>query len=76
MTPNGNNPASEKYKADIYTLAEGCVTLQWPERMTAEGYEEMKESLELSLRKIKRSIVKQTTAADALLAELERTKVP
>ncbi len=41
---------------DVFALDEGNVVMQWPEKMSAESYEDFKDWVELMLRKIKRSI--------------------
>ncbi len=39
---------------DVFALSEGNVVMQWPEKMSAESYEDFKDWVELMLRKIKR----------------------
>ncbi len=43
-------------KQDVFSLPEGDVTLQWPERLSQESYEDVEAWTKLILRKIKRSI--------------------
>ena len=44
-------------KEDVYTLKEGDVVFQWPERISVESYEDLKDWTKLILRKIERHIV-------------------
>ena len=44
-------------KEDVFSLAEGDVTLQWPVSLSADSYEDIEDWAKLMLRKIKRSIV-------------------
>lgn len=43
-------------KEDVFSLQEGDVTLQWPEALSAESYQDLEDWTKLMLRKIKRSI--------------------
>ncbi|NPC56009.1 hypothetical protein [Caenimonas soli] len=43
-------------KQDTFSLDEGQVVLQFPEKMSADSYEDFKDWIELQLRRIKRSI--------------------
>jgi len=43
-------------RRDIFSLDEGQVVLEWPEKMSAESYEDFQSWMEIQLRKIKRSI--------------------
>lgn len=43
-------------RRDVFTLDEGVVVLEWPEKMSAESYEDFQSWVEIQLRKIKRSI--------------------
>lgn len=45
-------------RQDVFSLEDGIVVLQWPEKMSAESYEDFESWLQLQLRKIKRSIQK------------------
>ncbi len=44
-------------KRDVFSLDEGRVILEWPEKMSADSYEDFQSWIELQLRKIKRSII-------------------
>lgn len=44
-------------RRDVFSLDEGQVILEWPEKMSAESYEDFQSWVEIQLRKIKRSIV-------------------
>ena len=44
-------------KEDIFTLDEGEVVLQWPERLSKESFEDLETWMGLQLRKIKRRVV-------------------
>lgn len=44
-------------RRDVFSVDEGEIVLEWPEKMSAESYEDFQSWLELQLRKIKRSIV-------------------
>lgn len=43
-------------RQDTFTLDEGQVVLQWPEKLSSESFEDFQSWIELQLRKIKRSI--------------------
>jgi hypothetical protein len=43
-------------RRDTFTLDEGPVVLQWPEKMSAASYEDFEGWIQLQLRKIKRSV--------------------
>lgn len=43
-------------KEDVFTLPEGDVVFQWPARISAESFEEVKAWTELMLKKLKRQI--------------------
>jgi hypothetical protein len=43
-------------KEDVFSLAEGDVTLQWPVSISADSYQDLEDWTKLMLRKIKRSI--------------------
>jgi hypothetical protein len=44
------------FRQDIFSLDEGPVVLRWPEKLSAESYEDFEDWIQLQLRKIKRSI--------------------
>lgn len=44
-------------KQDVFSLKEGDVTLQWPERLSKESFEDLDAWAKLILRKIQRNIV-------------------
>lgn len=44
------------FKQDTFSLDEGQVVLQFPEKMSSDSYEDFQSWIELQLRKIKRSI--------------------
>lgn len=54
VTPNTQPPSGNR--RDIFSLDEGQVILEWPEKMSSESFEDFQSWLELQLRKIKRSI--------------------
>lgn len=43
-------------RRDVFSLDEGRVILEWPEKMSPESYEDFQAWVELQVRKIKRSI--------------------
>lgn len=43
-------------KEDVFSLREGDVTLQWPETLSAESYQDLEDWTKLLLRKIKRAV--------------------
>lgn len=43
-------------KEDVYTLKEGDVVFQWPDRLSSESYEDLKDWTALLLRKIARHV--------------------
>lgn len=49
-------PAPVGMRQDTFTLDEGQAVLQWPEKLSAESFEDFESWVELQLRKIKRSI--------------------
>jgi hypothetical protein len=49
-------PPASGVKQDTFSLDEGQVVLQFPEKMSSDSYEDFKDWIELQLRKIKRSI--------------------
>ena len=48
--------AGPDVRQDIFSLDEGQVVLQWPAQLSEASYEDLKDWLELQLRKIKRSV--------------------
>ena len=52
-------------KEDIYTLGSGDAVLQWPNTITAEEYEELEDWLGLMLKKMKRSITRDSPVPNA-----------
>ena len=42
---------------DAFTMKEGTVVLQWPDRLSQESYEDLEAWAQLVLRKVKRHIV-------------------
>jgi hypothetical protein len=49
---------------EVFALAEGEVTLQWPTNMSPESYEDFKEWLNLLAKKIKRTVDKTDVKID------------
>jgi hypothetical protein len=49
------NPASG-YRQDVFSLAEGPVTIQWPGSLSAESYKDLGDWLDILKRKIGRSV--------------------
>ncbi len=43
-------------KQDIFTLEEGRVVVQWPEKLSAESFQDFEDLLSLIVRKAKRSV--------------------
>jgi hypothetical protein len=52
-------PAKAGMKEDVFTLAEGDVVFQWPERLSEASYDDLQAWTELLLRKIKRNVVSE-----------------
>jgi hypothetical protein len=52
-------------KEDVFSLREGDVTLQWPETLSADSYQDLEDWTKLLLRKIKRSVAAPTDGEDA-----------
>ncbi|SAI72189.1 Uncharacterised protein [Bordetella ansorpii] len=48
--------ASANMRQDTFTLDEGQVMLQWPAQLSEDSYEDLKDWLELQLRKIRRGV--------------------
>lgn len=42
-------------KEDVFTLEEGSVVLQWPERLSDESVQDLEDWIQLIIRKAKRS---------------------
>jgi hypothetical protein len=57
-------PLKVGMKEDVFSLQEGDVTLQWPEAMSADSYQDLEDWTKLLLRKIKRSITAPTWKND------------
>lgn len=49
-------------KEDVFTLDEGDVVFQWPERLSKESFQDLESWMEIQLRKIKRRIVEEDPA--------------
>lgn len=50
-------PQKQNMRQDIFSLAEGTVTIQWPTPLSAESVQDLKEWLRIVERKISRSVV-------------------
>jgi hypothetical protein len=48
-------------RQEVFTLAEGDVVIQWPERISADSLEDFKDWLALLQRKISRGVVQSTS---------------
>lgn len=46
-------------RQDTFTLDEGTVTFQWPEKLSQASYEDLKDWLQIMGRKIERSVPKE-----------------
>ena len=53
-------------KEDVFSLKEGDVVLQWPERLSAESFQDLQDWTEIVLRKIKRSVAPEVEIAEEL----------
>ncbi len=74
--PKVNPPAGSKLmktdvqaKQDVFTLDEGQVVLQWPPNLSPESFQDLKDWLELQLRKIGRAVVRDVPKHDDSAAE-------
>lgn len=54
--PPPSRPTGAQVRQDTFSLDEGQVVLQWPAQLSEASYEDLKDWLELQLRKIKRSV--------------------
>lgn len=54
--PKQRQPAKPGMKEDVFTLAEGDVVLQWPERLSMESFADLESWVGIMLRKIKRNV--------------------
>lgn len=54
--PPPSRPLGAQVRQDTFSLDEGQVVLQWPAQLSEASYEDLKDWLELQLRKIKRSV--------------------
>jgi hypothetical protein len=52
-------------KEDVFSLSEGNVTLQWPETLSADSYQDLEDWTKLLLRKIKRSVAVASPEGEA-----------
>jgi hypothetical protein len=52
-------------KEDVFSLREGDVTLQWPDGLSAESFQDLEDWTKLLLRKIKRSVGTAPSTKDA-----------
>jgi hypothetical protein len=43
-------------KEDTYTLGDGQVVIQWPDKIAPEEYEDLETWMQLMIRKVKRSV--------------------
>lgn len=57
QSKSGSTPPPEKYsmRQDIFSLAEGTVTIQWPTPLSADSIQDLKDWLKIVERKITRS---------------------
>lgn len=53
-------PVTMGTKQDTFSLEEGQVVLQWPDRLSPDSYEDFESWIQLQLKKIKRSIIAST----------------
>jgi hypothetical protein len=60
---------------DVFTLAEGTVVLQWPQRLSRESYIDFEQWLLLIARKAQRSIVDHASS-DQFAMEANRPRIP
>jgi hypothetical protein len=51
-------------KEDVFSLKEGDVVLQWPERLSAESYEDLAAWAQIILRKIKRAVAEKVVGGE------------
>jgi hypothetical protein len=54
--PTARRPMQPGTKEDVFTLDEGAVVLQYPEKLSQESFEDFEAWLQLVIRKAKRSI--------------------
>lgn len=54
--PSPSRPTAAHVRQDTFSLDEGQVVLQWPAQLSEASYEDLKDWLELQLRKIRRSV--------------------
>lgn len=58
-------PKRPGMRQEVFTLDEGDITLQWPERLSLDSYQDFESWLQLVLRKAKRAIVDDAPNADS-----------
>lgn len=51
-------------KEDVFTLEEGPVVIQYPERLSRESFEDFESWLQLIIRKAKRSAEREEESPD------------
>lgn len=56
LPPLKRREVKPSMKEDVYTLKEGDVVFQWPDRLSPESYEDLKDWTTLLLRKIARHV--------------------
>jgi len=57
-------PHSGSFRQDVFSLAEGPVTIQWPASLSSDSIQDLADWLKILERKIKRSVKAGTPAAE------------
>ena len=52
-------PKPPEMREDVFSLTEGDIILQWPTAISPESYADMKDWLDLVLRKIERKVTEE-----------------
>jgi hypothetical protein len=58
-------PTGANMRQDVFSLAEGTITIQWPASLSQESFQDFSDWLELLKRRIQRSVGPKTDAASA-----------
>lgn len=64
LKPPAKRQMATGFKEDVFSLDEGQVVLQWPDRLSKDSAADLQDWLELIGRKIKRAVQAQQPAAD------------
>ncbi len=58
QTPPPTQATESGIRRDVFTMDEGEAILMWPSRMSPESYEDLKDWMQIQIRKMGRSVVR------------------